>query len=74
MLDSEQIIILIVAIAIVLLAAVVITLRVRHGRLRHERLKARFGPEYDRLVAERGTAKALHSFPTRRSSDRKSVV
>lgn len=61
MLDSEQIIILIVAAAIVLLAAVVITLRVRNSRLRHERLKERFGPEYDRVVAEKGGVTAAEA-------------
>jgi hypothetical protein len=54
MLDSEQIIMLIVAAAVVLLAGVVIWMRVRNGRLRHEQLKERFGPEYDRVVAEKG--------------------
>src|SRR5689334_15667160 len=58
MLDSEQIIILIVAAAVVLLAAVLIMLRFRKGRMRHERLKERFGPEYDRVVAEKGMAGA----------------
>jgi hypothetical protein len=54
MLDSEQTVILIVAAAVVLLAGVVITMRIRNSRLRHERLKERFGTEYDRVVAEKG--------------------
>jgi hypothetical protein len=54
MLDSEQIIMLIVAAAVILLAVVVVWMRVRNSRLRHEQLKERFGPEYDRVVAEKG--------------------
>jgi hypothetical protein len=54
MLDSEQLVILIVAAAVVLLAGVIITMRVRNSRLRHERLKDRFGAEYDRVVTEKG--------------------
>ena len=49
--DSTLITILIVAAAVIVTAGIVIWMRSRN---RHARLKERFGPEYDRVVAEKG--------------------
>jgi hypothetical protein len=51
MLDSTQLTILIVAAAVLVTVGIVILMRSRN---RHTRLKERFGPEYDRVVNEKG--------------------
>lgn len=52
MLDSTQWTILIVAAVVIVTAGIFIWMRSRNG---HARLKDRFGPEYDRVVAEKGS-------------------
>lgn len=52
MLDSTQWTILIVAAVVIVTAGIFIRMRSRNG---HARLKDRFGPEYDRVVAEKGS-------------------
>ena len=49
--DSTLLTILIVAAAVIVTAGIVIWMRSRN---QHARLKERFGPEYDRVVAEKG--------------------
>ena len=51
---APYIVILIAAVAVVVLVAVVVMAR-REKQKRSERLQRRFGPEYDRAVAEYGS-------------------
>lgn len=63
---SEQTILLVVLLAAVAVAIVALLLSKRGSRKRHAELKERFGPEYDRAVAEHGTeAKAERALRAR---------
>jgi hypothetical protein len=53
--DSTQLTILIVAAVVLVTAGVLIFMRMRNGSARQARLRERFGPEYDRVVAEKGS-------------------
>jgi hypothetical protein len=53
---------------VVLVAAVVVAVGVYVSRQRHERLKARFGPEYERTVREAGNLRRAESILERREN------
>jgi hypothetical protein len=54
MLDSEQLTILIVAAVVLVTAGLIVWYQMHSKHEQQARLKQRFGPEYDRVVAEKG--------------------
>src|SRR5581483_12436595 len=55
--DRNSLIIVIVAVIVVAAAAALIAYTVYRNKKRSQHLKGRFGPEYERLVAETGSAR-----------------
>lgn len=62
----------IIAVAVIVIAAIVV-LAVLSGRGRHGRLRRKYGPEYDRLAAERGDPRAAEQELVEREKEHRTL-